>query len=147
MDKINDQWVERFSGYKLTPQRRLVLEVLTENESDHLSAEEVFNLSRKRDGDIGIATIYRTLDLLEEVGIVHKCDFGDGRSRYELSLESQDEHYHHHLVCLECRKILEVEEDLLNQLEALIVDKMDFRIVDHRVQFYGICRECRSKEK
>jgi len=137
----------RLQGYKFTPQRRLVLEVFLENEGDHLSAEEAYNLARVKDKDIGIATIYRTLDLLEEVGILHKSDFGDGRKRYELSQEGQDEHHHHHLVCLGCRRIQEVEEDLLNQLEGLVEEEKGFLIVDHRVQFYGYCRPCREKER
>jgi len=138
---------QRFQGYKFTPQRRLVLEVFLENEADHLSAEEVYQLAREKDREIGIATIYRTLDLLVEVGILHKSDFGDGRRRYELSQEGQEDHHHHHLICLQCRQIQEVEEDLLNQLEGLVERDKGFLIVDHRVQFFGYCRECREREE
>lgn len=147
MEKRIEGFYHRFQGHKLTPQRRLVLEVFLENESDHLSAEETYNLARAKDREIGIATVYRTLDLLEEVGILQKSDFGDGRKRYEVSLEEQDEHHHHHLVCLKCRQIQEVEEDLLNQLERLVEEEKGFLIVDHRVQFYGYCRQCRDKDK
>lgn len=146
MEKKINEWALRFKDHKLTPQRRLILQIFLENKAEHLSAEEIYDLTRKKDANIGIATVYRTLDLLEEIGIVHKSNFGDGRGRYEPSLEGQEEHQHHHLLCLGCRKILEVEEDLLNQLEQLIVEKKGFRIVDHRVQFYGYCRECRREQ-
>jgi Fur family transcriptional regulator, ferric uptake regulator len=146
VEKKMNEWALRFKDHKLTPQRRLILQVLLENKTEHLSAEEIYNLARQKDKNIGIATIYRTLELLEEIGIVHKCNFGDGRERYEPSLEGQEEHQHHHLICLGCRKILEVEEDLLNQLEQLIVEKIGFKIVDHRVQFYGYCRDCRREQ-
>jgi Fur family transcriptional regulator, ferric uptake regulator len=146
MHKKIENLSRRFQGYKVTPQRRLVLEVFLENEADHLSAEEVFQLARAKDREIGIATIYRTLDLLVEVGILHPSDFGDGRKRYELSLAGREEHHHHHLICLQCRQIQEVEEDLLSQLEGLVEKDKGFLIVDHRVQFFGYCRECRARE-
>jgi Fur family ferric uptake transcriptional regulator len=84
--------------------------------------------------------------LLEELKILHRNNFGDGRSRYELS-HLQSEHHHHHLVCLSCNQILEVEEDLLQQLESLIERENGFRIVDHRVQFYGYCNLCDEKKE
>jgi Fur family ferric uptake transcriptional regulator len=142
MEKLS----ERFRDRKLTPQRRLVLETLLENPDSHLSAEELYLLAKDKDPEIGLATIYRTLDLLDELNILHKLNFGDGRSRYELSHQQVD-HQHHHLICLSCNQILEVKEDLLHQLEELIEDGHGFRIVDHRVQFYGYCASCDSTEE
>jgi Fur family transcriptional regulator, ferric uptake regulator len=140
MEKFRDQ----FKEHKMTPQRRVVLEALLENTDSHLSAEELYVLAKEKDPEIGLATIYRTLDLLEELNILHKMNFGDGRSRYELChLHS---HHHHHLVCLNCNQILEVEEDLLQQLEEVIEKELHFRIVDHRVQFFGYCASCDKKE-
>ena len=147
MQKRVNQWAARFKNHKFTPQRRIILEVFLENKTEHMSADDVFRRAKEKDTDIGLATIYRTLELLEEMAIIHKLHFGDGCSRYELVLEHQDEHHHHHLICLSCRSILEVEEDLLHQLEQLIVEKKDFQIMDHRVQFYGYCRDCQKKEK
>ncbi len=147
MEKRMNQLAESFKNHKFTPQRRIVLEVFLENETEHLSADDVFRLAKEKDNDIGLATIYRTLELLDEMTIIHKLHFGDGYSRYELVMQPQDEHHHHHLICQDCKRILEVEEDLLNQLEQLIVAKMDFKIMDHRVQFYGYCSDCRKKEK
>lgn len=142
MEKLS----ERFQDRKLTPQRRVVLATLLENNESHLSAEELFALAKDKDPEIGLATIYRTLDLLEDLHILHKLNFGDGRSRYELC-HLQTDHQHHHLVCLRCNQILEVKEDLLHQLEQLIDDEHGFRIVDHRVQFYGYCASCDITKK
>ncbi|EEG77577.1 ferric uptake regulator, Fur family [Dethiobacter alkaliphilus AHT 1] len=136
-----ERFREQFKEHKMTPQRRVVLQALLENSESHLSAEEVYALAKEIDSEIGLATIYRTLDLLEELNIVHKLHFGDGRSRYELCHVSS-EHHHHHLVCLNCNQILEVKEDLLHQLETVIEKEHGFHIIDHRVQFYGYCAQC-----
>jgi Fur family transcriptional regulator, ferric uptake regulator len=135
---------EQFGEYKMTPQRRLILEILLENQELHMSTEEVYALAKEKDSEIGLATVYRTLDLLEELNILHRLNFGDGRSRYELC-PKHSEHHHHHLVCLHCNQILEVKEDLLHQLEALIEREHGFQIVDHRVQFYGYCSPCKKE--
>src|SRR5699024_12261717 len=88
-------------GYKLTLQREATLTVLLERESDHRSAEEIFLLVKDKAPDIGLATVYRTLELLAELTIIDKINFGDGVSRYDLRKEGVD-HVHHHLVCMEC---------------------------------------------
>jgi len=137
---------EQFKEHKLTPQRRVVLQTLLENQELHMSAEEVYGLAKEKDSEIGLATIYRTLDLLADLNIVHKLNFGDGRSRYELCNLPSEHHHHHHLVCLNCNQILEVKEDLLQQLETLIEREHGFQIVDHRVQVYGYCSDC-NREK
>ncbi len=127
--------------YKLTPQRRVVMKAFLNHSEDHLSADEVYNLVKQDHPEIGLATIYRTLDLLAEIGILQKLDFGDGRGRYELT-GGREEHHHHHLICLSCGKVIGVEDDLLESLEALISRKTGFRIIDHDVKFYGHCRDC-----
>ena len=86
-------------SYRLTPQRSAVLDVLIANSDDHLSAEEIYNHTKELHSEIGLATVYRNLELLEKLGIVHRFDYGDGQSRYELRLGSEHEHYHHHLIC------------------------------------------------
>ncbi len=144
MEEKTNGWAAHFKDHKFTHQRRLILEVFEENKDEHLSADDIFNLVRKKDKEIGLATVYRSLDLLRELGLIHKGHFGDGRSRYEIALPQQDGHQHHHLVCLKCRKILEVKEDLLHQLEDLITKENKFKIVDHKLQFYGYCRDCRE---
>lgn len=134
---------EKFVNYKLTPQRRAILEVFIENRHQHLSAEEILTLVKNKYSDIGFATIYRTLDLFEELGIIHRLNFGDGCSRYELFNIGASQH--HHLVCFNCEQIFEVKDDLLNKLETNIEKQHDFTICDHRLQFYGYCKDCKNE--
>lgn len=131
--------------YKLTPQREVILRAFVEQGKGHLSAEDVYNLVKVKNPDIGLATVYRTLDLLAELDILQKMDFGDGRSRYEMC--GMEEHHHHHLICLNCHQVAEFDDDLLETLEAVIVRKSGFKIVDHDLKFYGLCKECQAKRE
>lgn len=131
------------SQYKLTPHRKMILEEIIGNSDRHLSAEDIYGLLRKKGIEVGLATIYRTLELFVELNILHKVDFDDGRSRYELTRDER--HRHHHLVCLGCGEVAEVEDDLLNRLEEMIESKHGFQIIDHTVKFYGYCEHCRAK--
>jgi len=133
-------------GYKLTKQRKVILNTIIENHEAHLSCDELFKLVTKSHPEIGIATIYRTLQLFEELKIVYRVNFDDGFSRYELN-SPMEGHHHHHLICLECGKVLEVQADLLESLEEKIEKEGAFTIVDHNVQFYGYCSDCRKREK
>ncbi len=130
------------SGYKFTGQRGAVLDVLLRYSGNHLSTEEIFNYVKANHPEIGIATVYRTLTLLEKIGVIIKLDLDDGFSRYELSRDNED-HRHHHLICSKCGSVSEVEDDLLDSLEAQILLKNGFLVTDHRVKFYGVCSKCR----
>ena len=132
-------------GYKLTPQRRAIVDAIVDSEGEHLTAEEIYDVVRKGCPDIGLATVYRTIILLEEIGFVSRLHLDDTCSRYEL-VHSNERHRHHHLICNNCKKVIEVEDDLLDDLEAEIKNKYSFLIVDHSVKFYGYCKEC-QKEK
>ena len=130
------------NGYKLTSQRKAILKILMENRSEHLSCDDIFKITSVEHPEIGIATIYRTLQLFEELGMVYKLNFNDGFSRYELDLGTE-EHHHHHLICLNCEKVIEVKVDLLDSLEQKIEKNDNFTIVDHNVKFYGYCSDCK----
>src|SRR5690625_1610122 len=130
-------------GYKLTPQREATLTVLLEREQDHLSAEEVFFLVKEKSPEIGLATVYRTLELLSELKIVDKINFGDGVSRYDLRKEGA-EHFHHHLVCIECGSVEEIIDDLLEDVEKIVENDWGFQVKDHRLTFHGICKQCQK---
>ena len=132
------------SGYKMTPQRKEILKIFVEHK-DHMSAEDVYNILRKNDSDIGLATVYRALDLLSDLEILVRMDFGDGCARYELNTTDPKVHHHHHLICLKCKKVTEFEEDLLDELEADIANKSGFQILNHEVKFFGYCSDCRTK--
>ncbi|MBX6395606.1 MAG: transcriptional repressor [Alicyclobacillaceae bacterium] len=127
---------------KLTPQREATVRVLLENQDDHLSAEEIFMLVKQKAPDIGLATVYRTLELLVDLRLIEKLNFGDGVARYEFRSHDQP-HHHHHLICLHCGTVLEIE-DLLGDLEKKVEDRHNFQIVDHRVSFLGYCSRCRG---
>ena len=129
------------SRYKLPPQRRATIEVLLNNQGEHLSTEDIYTEVRKTHPEIGLATVYRTMLLLEELGLLIKHNFEDGRNRYELSHPDED-HDHHHLICLKCGRVSEVEEDLLGSLEDIIVKKHGFQVINHKVKFYGHCKNC-----
>jgi Fur family ferric uptake transcriptional regulator len=132
--------------YKMTPQRKEILQIFIDSgENSHLSAEEVHELLKEKDFDFGLATVYRNVELLHELGILNKVDFGDGRTRYEISASDPQLHQHHHLICLKCKKIIEFEDDLLEDLENLIAKKSSFQIVNHEVKFFGYCANCRNE--
>jgi Fur family ferric uptake transcriptional regulator len=128
------------NDYKITPQRRVILKVFLDNVEHHLSAEEIYNIVRVTNPEIGLATVYRTLDLLAELEILQKVNFGDGRSRYEFS--DTEVHHHHHLICLKCCEVTEFDDDKLEELEAAIGKKSGFKIIDHQVKFFGYCQKC-----
>ncbi|KGL41077.1 transcriptional repressor [Listeria sp. FSL L7-1582] len=134
------------ASYKLTPQREATVRILLENEKDHLSAEDVYLRVKDISPDIGLATVYRTLELLTELRVVDKINFGDGVARYDLRKEGA-KHFHHHLVCLECGSVEEIQEDLLDDVEKIVEQKWDFLVKDHRLTFQGICTVCKSNIK
>jgi Fur family ferric uptake transcriptional regulator len=90
-------------GYKLTPQRRAVLDAIMVNEGKHLTTEEIFDVVKKGCPEIGLATVYRTLQMLEDVNLICKMNLDDSRNRYEL-VHDEEDHHHHHLICRKCGK-------------------------------------------
>ncbi len=129
-------------NYRLTQQRQAVLDVMRENRGRHLSAEEVLAEARKKAPNLGIATVYRTLDKLSSFEVLYKTAFDEGKYRYELC---EDEHHrHHHVICLSCGQIIEIEEDLLSSLEKHLENK-GFEVVDHQLIIYAKCPGCKCK--
>ncbi len=128
---------------RLTPQRELVIRIFAEHPGEHLSAEEVHQLVKSRFQDIGLATVYRSLELLTDLDILTRISFDDGRARYEFNQE--ETHHHHHLVCVECGHVDEYGEDLLDPLEARILKDRGFHVLDHELKFYGLCQRCAPK--
>ena len=141
----------RNHGFKCTPGREQILEFLENNEG-HLSPEEIFEGVKKECSDIGLATVYRTLDILVKIGIVVKLEFGDGKSRYELSEKHSNKEHHHHLVCRGCGKIIDYSDfmdeeiEFLHKIEKQLGEKHNFKIENHTIQFYGRCKEGLSIE-
>jgi Fur family transcriptional regulator, ferric uptake regulator len=150
MPKLSSSEIEKLKsnlkekGYKLTPQRRAIVDNIIKNEGTHLTTEELYDLVKKECPEIGLATVYRTVQLLDDMGVVSKLDLNDGCYRYEL-VHEEENHHHHHLICSDCGKVIEVQGDLLEVLEHEIESKYDFKIKNHSVKFYGICNECKNK--
>ncbi len=145
MEDLKKKLQER--QHKMTPQRQLVLQIFLDRPGDHLSAEDVHDVLREKRMEIGLATVYRTLDLLSDLGILQKMEFGDGCARYEVNTTDPSKHHHHHLICTKCGKVYEFDDDLLDDLEKDIAKKSGFQILDHQVKFFGICKDCQEKEK
>lgn len=131
-------------GYKLTPQRRAIVDTIIKNEGKHMTAEEIYDEVKKDCPEIGLATVYRTVLLLEDINLLSRLDLSDGCSRYEI-IHEDEHHRHHHLICNECNKVFEVEEDLLDELEHRVENKYKFKIKDHNLKFFGTCCECQKK--
>ncbi len=131
-------------GLKVTNQRLIMLEILGRNPGKHLTAEDIYNLVKTEHPEIGLATVYRTIQVLMELHLIDRVNFDDGVERYELAHEARDggAHHHHHLICVKCGKVLEFEEDMLEGLELKIAEKTGFKVTDHEVKLYGLCKEC-----
>jgi Fur family ferric uptake transcriptional regulator len=143
MDYINKKL--RDVGLKLTPQREAVIKVLVENEDDHLSAEEIYFRIKQKTPRIGLATVYRTLELLTELHIVDRISFSeDGLVLYDIRREGVN-HFHSHLVCTNCGTVEEIQEDLLLEVEKSVEDKFRFLVSDHHLTFQGLCENCQEK--
>lgn len=136
------------NGLKVTTQRIAILDVLQNRPDTHLTAEEIYECVKQKHPEIGLATVYRTIQVLSELHLIDKLNLDDGFVRYEIGKASGEyqEHHHHHLICLDCGKVLSFEDDMLESLEARIRDAMDFQIVDHEVKLFGYCKECRNKK-
>lgn len=130
----------RENNYKLTSQRKDILEVLINNPDQHFSAEELYEEVKNINPDLGLATVYRTLELMCQLNITHRLDFDSTYKRYELNLEG---HHHHHLICLECGKIIEFNDSVLEVFEQNLEKEYCFKIMDHRIKFYGKCSDCK----
>ncbi len=149
MDRGREYWEKalREKGLKVTWQRLLVLKVLSASPQKHFTAEEIYETGKADDPRIGLATVYRTVQLLAELHMIHRVNLDDGFVRYEIGdmCAGTPKHRHHHLICLKCGKVLSFEEDYLEELEKKITETTGFQVADHEVKLYGMCKECGGK--
>ncbi len=134
MDRIEKLCIEK--GMRMTDQRRVVARVLSQAH-DHPDVEELYRRSQKVDPHISIATVYRTVRLFEEAGIIERHDFRDGRSRYE---EAPDVH-HDHLIDMKTGQVIEFADAEIEALQAAIARRLGYKLVDHRLELYGVPTE------
>ena len=131
----------RRRGVRWTNQRQVIVETfITSNE--HLTVEELHRRVRLLDATVSAATVYRTINMLVEIGVAVKRHFGDGSATFESNL---DKHHHDHLVCLSCGKIEEFELQAIEDLQEQVAGDHGFRLVHHRMELYGVCKECQAK--
>lgn len=143
-EKVKDLLREK--GLKVTSQRLMVLNILSAHGDEHLTVEEIYDLAKEESPEIGLATIYRTVQVLLELHVIEKVTFDDGFARYELNGEETGSgHRHHHAICTQCGKVYSLETDLLDTLEKQVFESLAFEVTDHEVKLYGLCSACRRK--
>lgn len=128
--------------YKLTSPRKVVIDALINMGPEHYTVEDLYDIVEKMDPNIGVATVYRTVNMLYDLQLVTKLDLNDGYDRYELV---KNYHHHHHLICDHCGKTTEVMEDHLDDLEEKISKQFNFKITGHFLKFRGICSACQKR--
>ncbi len=126
-------------GVKLTEQRKIIAKIISESkseygESDHPDVDELYNRVLKVDPKISIATVYRTVKLFEEAGILTKHDFKGGKARYEAMIES----HHDHLIDIKTGEIIEFVDDEIEKLQKKVAEKYGYKLVDHKLELYGV---------
>lgn len=130
----------RREAHKITGPRAAILNILRHHPHP-LTNKEIF--AELPAGECDLATIYRAMQLLEKLGMVKRFDFGDGAARFELVEEGDDGH-HHHLICTQCARSVEIEECFPAEIEQRIASDNRFQAVTHRLEFFGICPDCQK---
>lgn len=138
-DKIDLEKLCAEKGLRITDQRRVIARVISDAD-DHPDVETLHERSSAIDSRISIATVYRTVRLFEEAGILDRHDFGDGRARYEAVPEA----HHDHLIDVETGKVIEFVDPELEALQKQIAEKLGYRLVDHRMELYGVSSSRKS---
>ena len=124
-------------GYRLTPQRMMVLDAI-ENSEHHISADEIYAQVIKKYPHLNISTVYRTMELLHRLGLVTETDLGGGRVRYHPA----DKGHHHHLVCQECGRVIDLDESVMDNLKQVLKRDYNFTPDIRHLALFGICAEC-----
>jgi Fur family ferric uptake transcriptional regulator len=131
-------------GLKSTQQRDIIVEAFFDI-NYHTSVDDLYAEIKKRDQSIGYATVYRTLKLLKESGLAREWNFGDGHARYEHVTDVNE--HHDHMICTECGKIEEFENDRIEKLQEQVAREHGFTVTRHNMELYGLCRQCSAKKK
>lgn len=126
---------------KQTKQRRIIVEKFLYLDT-HIDAEQLYEVVRAEGHNIGLATVYRTLNLLKAAGLAEQQQFADGRAVFEVLVPHK---HHDHLVCLDCGKVVEFTNDQIEKLQEQVAEENGFRLIDHRLDLYGRCRSCTKK--
>ncbi|MDD3839522.1 MAG: Fur family transcriptional regulator [Clostridia bacterium] len=141
LDEVYDILNEK--DIRITPQRRAILEILYSFKENHLDTENIYRLLASKKGEkASLATVYRTMELFEKIGIVSRLELEDLPARFELVLSKRQKH--HHLICLQCGKVEEIDHRFISDLKEEILREKDFQIVQKPIKIYGYCKSCRK---
>ncbi|AEF03360.1 ferric iron uptake transcriptional regulator [Alteromonas naphthalenivorans] len=125
------------AGLKVTLPRLKILQILQEPENQHISAEDVYKILIEQEEEIGLATVYRVLNQFDDAGILNRHHFEGGKSVFEISHKE----HHDHLVCLKCGKVIEFEDDIIEQRQDMIAKKHNIKLTHHSLYLYGECTD------
>ncbi|UCC61919.1 MAG: transcriptional repressor [Anaerolineae bacterium] len=132
----------RAAGCRVTAQRLLLLKLLHDSEG-HAGADDLYHMARARDPRLSLSTVYRTLNILKEVGLVHELHLDDEHHHYELAAKST----HHHLICQDCGNVMEINCLFVNEILSHIEAEHDFKVMNRRIEFMGYCANCQAVER
>ena len=143
------KWQHRFQGHvsRWTGPREAILRLLSQT-SKHMSAKEIYSSLYQKHPSLGLTTVYRTLDLLTRMDLINKITLGNGQRRFEFKKGKKTDHHHHHLICTGCDKIFDYKEfekeelAFVKKTEKNLSRKFNFKIMDHNIEFYGLCDKC-----
>ena len=141
-DQVLNQYL-REKGIRQSEQRAKVLEVFLNTER-HLTANELYEILRKRYPKIGYATVYRAMKVITEAGIAEEIEFGDGAKRFEHKYGHE---HHDHLICIECGKFVEAMNPQIEELQEKLANDHGFTLLRHKMHLFGICKKCGRKSK
>lgn len=139
-NRLNETLQEK--GYRLTTARQVILRVLVQS-GGHVTADELSVMVQAVSPGVGRMTVYRTLDLLSELGLIRPVYQGTGAAHYILL----DQGHHHHLICSVCHKVIEFDDCVLGEIEARISGRFQFQVQSHLLELYGRCPDCQKKNK
>lgn len=134
---------EHLSKHQLknTQQRKDIIDAFLELQGQHLTIDQLLEACRKTNPGIGYATVYRTLKLLVEAGIAEERQFQSGQAQFEL----ESEHHHDHLVCTQCNRIIEFENEKIEWLQEQVAKEFGFLLTNHKMILYGLCADCQKQ--
>jgi Fur family ferric uptake transcriptional regulator len=133
----------RKAGLKVTIPRLKIMEIFEKNPTEHLSAEDIYKALLEAGSDVGLATVYRVLTQFEAAGLISRHNFIGGQAVYELAAEE----HHDHMICLNCNKVEEFSDPVIEKRQEEVAKQMGYEIVDHALNIYGICKSCRTKKE
>jgi Fur family peroxide stress response transcriptional regulator len=127
----------RDHGHRITPQRLAIVDILSRSEG-HPSVEDIHHQIKNDFSTMSLATVYKNIALIKSLGEVLELGFPDGSSRYD----GNNPHPHPHVICVKCKKILDLDLESLDEMEKEVASEMDFKILNHRLDFFGLCSHC-----